>query len=276
MPPTATASVGLFQISRATDPRWLLQDVTAAERARYHALRARPRRARQYLASRWLVRAHLAREFGQQPGDVLLVHHANGPPTLPHTGYRLGLSHSGALCLCIASPCARVGCDVERQRPRRRLQELAAQYFHPAEAAHLRRVDGAPARRDFYRLWTLKEAAQKALGRGLDGGLRAPAFVLQPAMRCVDAPSAQPWTFASHRLTHAGEHYALALAIAGAPPPASFTVHDYAARASGAVSAHRQMTWQIAIGHGTMPVKANSHNANASNSARCKPSPHPQ
>lgn len=240
------ASAGLFDIATAFDEQRLLADVSTAECERYRGLQRRPRRARQYLASRWLLRAHLAPQLGLQPVDVPLRDNPNGPPLLPDSRFRLGLSHSGALCLCISSMQARVGCDVESHRSRRRPHAIATQFFHPAEAAHLNSANEERARRDFYRLWTLKEAAQKALGRGLAGGLRAPAFTLKPALCCFAPPSREPWTFASCTLGDTGERYSAALAIAGVAPPAGFAVYAYTATTSGPVSRRSRMRWDIA------------------------------
>lgn len=248
MASTAAATVGLFAVPPDIDPDMLLWGVTAYERQRYQTLKRRPRRAEQYLASRWLLRAHLAPQLGLQPIDVPLHTPANGPPTVPNTGYRLGLSHSHGLCLCITSTQARVGCDVEYHRPGRPLRAIATRFFHPAEAAHLNAVADAHAREDFYRLWTLKEAAQKALGRGIAGGLHTPAFALTPTLHCLNAPSGVSWTFAARGYAASGERYSLALAIAGAAPPARFTVTDYAIRNA----AHRRrcrMRWQVTIAH---------------------------
>lgn len=237
----AVATVGLFDASSGFDADRLLAGVTASERERYRS-HNRPARAQQYLASRWLLRAHLGAELGLEAADIPLNTTADSPPALPGTRYRLGLSHSGTLCLCIASSRARVGCDAERHRPRRHLQAIAAQYFHPDEAAHLQATGNERLLRDFYRLWTLKEAAQKALGRGIAGGLRAPAFALEPTLRCLAAPTNEPWTLAASELGG----YSIAAAIAGAAPPAAFEVTAYAATAEGTIKRRRRIHWDIA------------------------------
>lgn len=242
------ASAGLLTVPHGIDPERLLAGVAAAERERYRALR-RPRRAWQYLASRWLLRRHLAGELGLQPADIALRNNTDGPPTLPGTRYRLGLSHSGAVALCITSTQARVGCDVEYHQPRHHVHDIAAQFFHPAEAAHLARLTDDHAYRAFHRLWTLKEAAQKALGHGITGGLHSPAFVLEPSLRCIDAPPGPSWTFASCPLGDTADCYTLALAIADSAPPARFTVHEYSAATGGAVC-RRDLRWEMATVHG--------------------------
>lgn len=245
MPTAAAASAGLVRVADV-DPQRLLAGVTQRERERYRALQRRPRRALQYLASRWLLRAHVAGGLGLQPTDVPLRTPAGGPPTLPDSGCRIGLSHSGDMCLCITSSHGRVGCDVEHRRPDRPIHDIAARFFHPAEATHLAGVSQDRAQDDFHRLWTLKEAAQKALGQGMAGGLRAPAFLLQPALHCLTAPTEAPWTFACCRFDDSAGRYMLALAMADTAEPMPFSVNDYTAIVTGPARRPAGLQWQIA------------------------------
>lgn len=214
-----TVDVGLFEIGPDSDTDLLLAGVTADEGEHYRCLLHRPQRARQYLASRWLLRAHLARATGLQPTDIAIRYPADAPPVIARPshkpGLQLSLSHSGNLCLCASTTAARIGCDAEWHRPRPRLRAIAEQYFHPAEAAYLNRLDDNRARAEFYRLWTLKEATQKALGLGLAGGLRVPAFAQHPQLRCIEQPPGQNSTFATHTLNRPSGRYSLALAVAG-------------------------------------------------------------
>lgn len=241
----ATAvSVGVLEIPAADDLAHLLAGVSRFERERYRTLGRRPR-ARQYLTSRWLLRIHLGTELGLQPLDVPLRDADNGPPVVPGTGYRVGLSHSHDACLCIASAQGCVGCDVEWHRPNQQTRAIATQYFHAQEAAALNGVADAAAAQDFYRLWTLKEATQKALGHGIAGGLRSPAFALEPTLRCLHAPPPGPWTFASTAFGDASNRYTMALAIGSMTAPARFRVKNYTTTLNAAAQCH-DFDWQIA------------------------------
>ncbi len=230
-------SVGLFDFSQGFDPAALLCVLTAAERDHWRRF-AQPGRARQYLASRWLLRAHIASRLGLAPADVPLHHAVGASPRVGDTGWHIGLSHSGRLCLCMVSKRTPAGCDVERHRPRN-VNAIAAAYFHPTEAARLAACASEQRLADFYRLWTLKEAALKGRSRGLAAGLRVPAFALAPRLHCIETRPADRWTFAAVTRCLGGVRYSLALAIAG--PVRSFSVSQHTPAASG----HRMFAWPV-------------------------------
>ena len=80
------------------------------------------------------------------------------------------------------SPCG-VDIEVARNVDARR---IAQRYFAASELALLDTLDGQARERAFFRLWTLKEAAVKALGEGLAGNLARLEFDLggnPPALR---------------------------------------------------------------------------------------------
>lgn len=73
---------------------------------------------------------------------------------------RFNLSHAAGLCLCALSDMGEVGADIERVRPRR--DSLPRYVLSAREFASF---DGTWE--DFYRIWTLKEAYCKFLGRSI-------------------------------------------------------------------------------------------------------------
>jgi 4'-phosphopantetheinyl transferase len=126
----------------------------------------------------------------------------HGKPHLPGADWlRFNLSHSGELAVIAVADGREVGVDIEATDGGRRLDDIAARFFGPAEADEVRRL-GDPA---FYRLWTRKEAYLKATAEGLAAGLHS-----------VDAnelESRPGWEFADLDL---GDGYAGAVAVA--PP----------------------------------------------------------
>ena len=95
-----------------------------------------------------------------------------GPEAASAAGVEFSLSHSEALAAVAVVTGARVGIDVEVERPRARLDGLAARVLGPE--AHADWLDVEPARqlRAFLEQWCAKEAYLKAVGSGITVPLR--------------------------------------------------------------------------------------------------------
>ncbi|MBB5886198.1 4-phosphopantetheinyl transferase [Xanthomonas sp. LMG 8992] len=137
-------------------------------------LRPHPPRTSGEAQARRLLAGELAVPAAQLP----LRRDARGRPGLhaPLAHLDTGWSHSGDYLLVAVAAHARLGVDIERQRPRPRLLELARRFFHPEEVALLAAL-AAPAREAlFFRLWCAKEALLKAHGHGIAFGLHRLRF----------------------------------------------------------------------------------------------------
>lgn len=101
---------------------------------------------------------------------------ANGKPYLPAPFGHIGFnpSDSGGWFLIGLVAGADIGVDLELRQARPKALAIAERHFPAREVAWLR----AQADRDhaFLRLWTLKEALFKAIGRGLGYGLGKACF----------------------------------------------------------------------------------------------------
>ncbi|MDO3387817.1 4'-phosphopantetheinyl transferase superfamily protein [Gilvimarinus sp. SDUM040013] len=106
----------------------------------------------------------------------------SGKPFLPHqTNQHFNLSHSGDWLAIILSQAGPVGIDIESPRKSRDLMAIARHYFHPREIEHMATLNGAEQHKEFYRLWTLKEAFFKARGTGISEGLAKIDFTVSSA-----------------------------------------------------------------------------------------------
>lgn len=133
-----------------------------------------------FVAGRKMIRQNLSLWFGADPSAICLEVGESGKPFLKEDpSFHFSISHSGELLLGAFSR-AEIGVDLECQRDVE-TATLAERFFSAEEARYLNEYsDGDKARDDFFRLWTCREAAIKADGRGM-GALLASTRVLLPA-----------------------------------------------------------------------------------------------
>lgn len=120
--------------------------------------------------SRSLTVSVLAGYLGCESSSISVQRDASGRPFVEGADFDFNLSHSGDwILLAVIGAGNRVGVDLEKRGMDRSCREIAARYFSEVES---RAVNEASDATDiFFRLWTAKEAALKALGCGIARGL---------------------------------------------------------------------------------------------------------
>ncbi len=152
---------------------------------------AAEKRGARYVLTRCLLRRELARRLGGAPQDIRLRYGEHGKPECD--GIEFNLSHSGDW-LALAFDGKPVGIDIERMRPHRRLNALAARIMAPAQLAAFRER-GCPAE-EFHACWCTAEALVKQAGASIwqatdypfvyeNGRIRLPASGGQAPAPCV-------------------------------------------------------------------------------------------
>lgn len=123
-----------------------------------------------------------------EPFPTAFLTAPNGKPFAPDCPLHFNLSHSGTWALCAVSD-AEIGCDVEKIDPAH--ADVAKRFFTAAENAQL---DEAKTEAErvcrFFRMWTLKESFQKAVGQGLKLPLSSFSVTLGEPSRIDTAPDA--------------------------------------------------------------------------------------
>ncbi|KAL6659127.1 hypothetical protein ACP70R_003167 [Stipagrostis hirtigluma subsp. patula] len=82
------------------------------------------------------------------------------------------ISHTSSLIACGITMDTPIGIDIEEKKRKtaKSILSLARRYFTPSEVDYLASISNADAQeKEFIKLWTLKEAYVKALGRGFSG-----------------------------------------------------------------------------------------------------------
>lgn len=118
--------------------------------------------ARRFLAARRVVRAMFSKLSGIPTEKINLDLDSNGKPFLDAMDYQFSMAHSGEM-VAVAISRSPIGVDLEIEREVD-VVTLAQRFFSPEEALILERN---PDPTLFFRLWTCREAAIKADGRGL-------------------------------------------------------------------------------------------------------------
>ena len=171
--------------------------------------------ARDWVAAQWNVHA-----------DALpLRRDARGRPRLgvPMQDFDAGWSHCGDWLLVACGEGLRLGCDLERLRPRPNARALVRCFFHPREGDWLDSLPEDETAMAFLRLWCAKEAVLKAHGHGLSFGLHRLRFAQTGAglvLAECDPRLGRPGDWRLHEFTPMPEHHA---AIAWHPLPAPTT-----------------------------------------------------
>ncbi len=138
------------------------------------------KRYREFLQSRLLFRHALSStlpgtlpparwQITERPEQAPLVHQA------VEAGWHYSLAHSRGMIAVVISNDGPCGIDLEYQRQRANIVELADQWFHPSETKLLATLTTLERTTAFYRLWTMKEAFIKAKGSSVFSGILARA-----------------------------------------------------------------------------------------------------
>ena len=138
---------------------WLSPD-----EAQRYARFVRPLRRRQFLIGRILLRQTLGPLLGVPADTVKLVEQPGNAPRLDWPDSALpgfSLSHSGPWVACAVSSGTKLGLDIELIDPARDVLALAGQAFDQDENTWLSARPDASRIRDFYQLWSLREARFK-------------------------------------------------------------------------------------------------------------------
>ena len=136
------------------------------ERAeRFHFSRDRVK----FIIARGTLRALLGRYVDIDPARLQFCYGPYGKPALRDApgGLRFNLAHSHELALCAIAQGCELGIDLEYERERIAIEQIATKFFSAREAAALCGLPDEKKRAAFYNCWTRKEAFIKLLGSGL-------------------------------------------------------------------------------------------------------------
>jgi 4'-phosphopantetheinyl transferase len=128
-----------------------------------------PAKARAFVLRRILLRQLLARYAACRPLEISYQAGERGKPRALGAAQGIGFSVSSAASRVLFAfvPQAEVGVDIEALHWRPGLEAVAQRYFNPVERAQLGAASEESRPRQFFHLWTRKEAEAKLSGEGL-------------------------------------------------------------------------------------------------------------
>jgi 4'-phosphopantetheinyl transferase len=121
---------------------------------------------------RGFLRDRLGKYCKTSPESLQFIISGHGKPALApqccHSPIQFNLSHSGDQAVLAVTMGTGVGIDIEKIKPRKHIQDIAARFFTCDERKFLSAgEDDTEKTRRFYYLWTRKEAVVKAMGESL-------------------------------------------------------------------------------------------------------------
>ena len=155
-----------------------LEGLAPAEREAAERLRLGEHRRSEWRAGRLAAHAALELLLGDGAAGLVVGREEDGAPVVVGAAdVRISISHGRAHAVAAAGRVARLGIDLCEIARAPNVERIAQRFLHADERA----LPRTPA--EWALLWTLKEAAAKALWRGLfDGGLVASRIAeLMPA-----------------------------------------------------------------------------------------------
>ena len=149
-----------------TELRTLLDPEEQARADRFRV----PHAARRFIAARAALRTLLGRATNTNPADIEFEYGERGKPSVagaPH----FNASDSGETIVLGMAACD-IGVDVEGLRPVPNHDRFARRICSQFELDQLAEIPDGEKDAALLRLWTFKEAALKAVGLGLPGGVQ--------------------------------------------------------------------------------------------------------
>lgn len=125
-----------------------------------------------YIASHAALRSILTLYLSDPPALLQFRYNDHGKPYLinePSLYFNLSDSHRVALYAITTN--VEVGIDIESMRSNIHAKDIAERFFSPNEIAAFRTLPEGQYLEGFYRIWTMKEAYIKVIGKGLSFGL---------------------------------------------------------------------------------------------------------
>lgn len=122
-------------------------------------------RKNQFLIGRYLIKSVCSQYLKKGPHEIVILKNDYGKPYLPGADLKFNLSHVDGMVVCAFTIGQDIGVDLEKVE--KNITGLVKRFFAPKELDFIFKQEIGNQNRAAYRIWTMKEAYVKAVGKGL-------------------------------------------------------------------------------------------------------------
>lgn len=144
----------------------MLQMLSEEELNVYHRYGVENKKV-EYLVGRYLTKNICGYYLNKKPQDIIIKKDRHGKPYLAETSIKFNISHSYGIVACAVTIGAEIGIDIEKIGDD--IIGIVKRFFAPNEVDYIFNSDLSSKikNHEAYKLWTMKEAYMKAVGKGL-------------------------------------------------------------------------------------------------------------
>ena len=141
------------------------------------------KKAIDFANKRIFLKKCLSKRIGLPIQNINVLSDEFGRPYLSDHKLDFNLSDDNGLTVLAISDVPKVGIDWISIHRANKFLPVAHRFFHPEEYSFLSQLEDTQCKIEFLKLWSLKEAALKALGKGIAAGLNNISFQFYPQFK---------------------------------------------------------------------------------------------
>lgn len=116
----------------------------------------------------------LSKYLEKNTNEIVIAFQDKGKPFVKNESITFNLSHTKEAAVFAVSQEVEIGVDIEKVKPFKNYLDIAKRFFHPDEYSQLLNIANVQQQqRQFFTIWTAKEAILKATGEGIAAGLNS-------------------------------------------------------------------------------------------------------
>lgn len=120
-----------------------------------------------FIQDRRNLKKILSQYIDCNPSDVKISYQKKGKPHITDKKIEFNVSHSGDLSVYAVSTARKIGIDIEEIREIANIDTIMKYFYTKKESDQINRKKGLQRMKEFFKIWTQKEAIVKMFGMGI-------------------------------------------------------------------------------------------------------------